>query len=271
MTGRLHNADLPENMQIQQTQIPIIGNIRIGEKAVSGAGKEYPTSLDYFKATGKYAPYFHTVYGDRPQSVQIIFPSNEPHECCGVSITFRDNAGRLLAEGDGKNWRVWSFKRQEYVFGESTFEKIQTTHPDGRVKMELTMRFILPKVRDVFGVWKFVSAGQRSTIPMITNVFDDVLANVGYVQNIPFELVVEKVQSTKPGSASVFPVVKMVPVLSHENLVMLAEFHDAGQHIRGLITSDKIAQIQYDAQKVISAPAQLLPRDLNSHGEKEQG
>jgi hypothetical protein len=144
------------------------------------------------------------------------------------------------------------------VFGESTFEKVQATHSEGRVKMELTLRFILPKVRDVFGVWKFASAGQRSTIPQITTVFDEVLANVGYVQNIPFELVVEKVHSTKPGSASVFPVVKMIPVLSHENLTMLAEFHDAGQHIRGMITPEKIRQIQTDAQKLPLSDTKLL-------------
>lgn len=255
-SGRLQNEALPTHNQLQ-SQVPIIGGLSVGAKQTSQAGKEYPVSLDYFRASGKYAQFFHDIYGERPNAVHIIFPTNDPRECCNCSITYRDKGGRLLAEGDGVNWRIWSFKRQEHVFGKCSIEEVSALFHDAKQSTELRLRFILPRVNSVFGLWKFSTRAHRSTIPLITGVFDTVLAEVGYVQNIPFELSVQKVQSNKPGIANVYPVVQMVPVLSPDNLQMLAEFHASGQNIRGMITEEKIEQLRSDAPRLTTGQKML--------------
>jgi hypothetical protein len=248
-SGRLLNSALPETAQMQAT-IPIIGTISVGDKRTTAAGKEYPVSLDFFRATGRYASYFTDVYGPTPSSIQIIFPGNEVREYCNCAYTFRDRGGRLLAEGDGQSWKVWSRQKGEYVFGPWSYDIIKERFPDATDSIELRLKFLMPRVNNIYGLWKFTSRARHSTIPQITAMFDKVLSEVGYVQNIPFELSVEKVKSNKPDSNNTFPVVKLIPVLSPENIAMLAEFYEAGQNIRGMITAEKIEQLRYDAPRL---------------------
>lgn len=248
-SGRLNNTALPEKARIQAA-IPIIGTISVGEKRKTEAGKEYPVSLDFFRATGRYESYFTEVYGRTPQSIHIIFPGNEVQEYCNCTYTFRDNAGRLLAEGDGQSWKVWSRQKSEYVYGSWNYDVIKERFPDARDNIELRLKFLMPRINNIYGLWKFTSRARHSTIPQITGMFDKVLAEVGYVQNIPFELSVAKVKSNKPDSNNTFPVVQLIPVLSPENIAMLAEFYDAGQNIRGMITAEKIEQLRHDAPRL---------------------
>ena len=65
---------------------PRIGSICVGLKNDKGL----PQSVDYFIARGKYAGLFHKVYGDRPQTIQIIFPDDEAQN--GHSAYSQDEA-----------------------------------------------------------------------------------------------------------------------------------------------------------------------------------
>jgi len=254
--------------------LPLLGRLKTGIKAKSAkTGKEYPASIDYFRADGKYANVFHQVYGERPTRVQIVFPSNNPSDVCSERYVVRDGAGRLLAEGDGESWRVWSPTSSDYVFVPKpgadpvTIEYIEKVYcggkMGGKLTIELRLSFILPKIPSVMGIWQFSTKGVRSSIPAIRDTFDYVLSKVGQITNIPFDLIVEKVKSNKPGSTSVFPVVNLVPNVSDENLDMLAGYIQQGKKLRGMLTESRItalvAEVVPDDEAIpaLAAPAQL--------------
>lgn len=248
MTGRIIRRIEPELGG--HSRLPLLGRIKIGAKEISKkTGKEYPTSLDYFRADGKYAELFHRVYGDRPQKIQIVFFSNRLEDVCSESYIVRDDAGRLLAEGDGENWKCWSAKTNQFVYGQ--FELAEIQRRLGKPHVSLTLRFILPKVPGVFGMWQFTTKGGASSIPAIRDTVDQVMEMAGVITNIPFDLVVEKVKSNKPGASSVFPVVTLIPNISQENLDILADYVRQGTKLRGLLTEDRIRTLAV----AVEAPA----------------
>lgn len=266
--------------------LPLLGRLKVGMKVKNAKGREYPTSLDYFKANGKYSAVFHQCFGEKPNKVQIMFFSNEPKEVCSERFVVRDNAGRLLAEGDGEWWRVWSTKAAEYRFvpkqGEPpvTLDDIEKAYCNdaqkGKLSIELTLSFIILKIPSVLGQWQLSTRGSKSSIPAIRSTFDRVKEMAGFVTNIPFDLLVEKVKSNKPGEASVFPVISLVPNVSQENIELLADFVGAGKKIRGLLTEAKIRAlvgevVEDDAPSTTPAiAAQVVPDRLSLPASTEE-
>lgn len=233
-------------------RLPLLGRIKVGVKVKNG-GKEYPSSIDWFRADGKYAETFHRVYGEKPTKIQIVFPSNRVEDVCSESYVVRDKAGRLLAEGDGSTWKCWSEKKGAYVFGEFSVEDVKARL--GEPHVTLTLRFLLPAIPSVFGLWQFTTKGAKSSIPAIRDTFDQVLEMAGVVSNIPFDLTVEKVKSNRPGAASVFPVVTLIPNVSQENLDLLAGYVQAGQKLRGVLTEARIRALVAAEEEAPEQPA----------------
>lgn len=223
MTGRITNRE-PEN----RLPLPRIGKVRIGIKAKSErTGKEYPKAVDYFVATGKYAELFKREYGDKPQTIHVVFIDEDPAQSCSEEYEFRDDSGALVAKGDGSTFEVWSRKDEQYI-------KISTADmPDVMQKVEqefsspagwrikLTLRFIMPKIRGIVGYWQFETLAQRSTIPQVRDAFDAMQDNRGFIRGILFDLNVEMHKSNKPGQKSTYPVVSLVPNHSEENVRMV--------------------------------------------------
>jgi hypothetical protein len=67
-----------------------------------------------------------------------------------------------------------------------------------------------------------------SSIPSIIASFDGVRELTKTITRIPFDLIVKKVKSNKPGVSSVYPVISLVPNLSMESQLALAEFVKGG-------------------------------------------
>ena len=87
MSGRIKNNDRQERLLY-----PIIGHIRCGKKSDRG----FPMSTDYWLADGKYASLFDKAYGDKPDTIQIVFPSDNPELVCREEYEFRDAQGKLV-------------------------------------------------------------------------------------------------------------------------------------------------------------------------------
>ncbi len=224
-----------------QTRIPIVGKIRCGK--LNG---NIPQSLDYFIADGHYSEMFKKSFGDKPKNITVIFPSDSIEEVCNERMELRQGA-KLYADGDGENFRVWSEQDQDYInINKSEHEDLIETLAN-RAKSEwyhiLTLRFIIPAIKGVWGVWQFSTRGTESSIPQIVSVFDQVLERAGTVVNIPFDLSVEKVKSQKPGSKSLFPVVRLVPNISQDSLEKVRLFFESGTKIHGLITDESVKEI----------------------------
>ena len=110
MNGRITNRP---NTEQGRLSLPRVGFIKIGYKKQGRDGKEYPQSVDYFIPAGKYAALFSKAYGDKPQTIQIVFPSDNPAQVCNERYEYRDDDGRLLASGDGDTFQVWDGKQYQ--------------------------------------------------------------------------------------------------------------------------------------------------------------
>lgn len=222
-----------------------IGKIKIGDKKLSQNGKEYPVSLDYFRATGEYAKMFNEKFGEKCTNIPIVFASDNIDTVCNEHYELRDKAGRLVAEGDGKTWRLYNAEQEKYVETTAELEEIEAK-TKLKAKIKLTLRFLILDIK-VLGLWRFGTYGVASTIPQVRDTFDFVQQTAGTIVNIPFDLQVKKVKSQKPGVASQYTVVSLVPNLSPEHAEKLHNFLQAGHKVHGLLTTDKLNQLELGA------------------------
>jgi hypothetical protein len=222
---------------MQPIRLPEVGKIKVGEKL---EGEKFPRSLDYFRPTGEYAPHFWEAYGEKPNLLEIVFPSNDPRECCYERFELRDGPKRY-AEGDGETFEAWSDKEEDYVTVTKTeYPKIMemlSKKVGADWKPRLTLRFMLLKLRHVMGVWSLSSHAEASSIPEIISTFDMVSEKAGRVAGIPFDLSVQKVTSQKPGSKSSYPVIKLVPNLGVNQLEAVRQL---GANVRGVLTAEHL-------------------------------
>ena len=204
--------------------LPTIGKVRCGKLSDRG----FPQSLDYFVATGKYESLFNEAYGEKPSTIQIVFPSDDPNLVCREEYEFRDNGGNLVASGDGETFKVWSDKTKTYTDLSTKdypdlMDMVSKKYPKCEWKVILTLTFIIPKVRGIMGLWQFSTKGSASSVPQVRDAFDAVLENNGKVSGVIFDLSVKIHKSNKPGDSSKYPVVTLCANESKSNLEMLRE------------------------------------------------
>ena len=214
MVGRIYR---PEQGTGDILELPEIGRLHIGKKQVGSTGKEYPVSVDYFIPSGKYAGLFENALGEKPSTIQIVFPSDDATKVCNERYEYRDNAGALVAQGDGRDFKVWNgekyaeFSTEKYP---NIMQQIATKYPTKRGNdnwdIVLTLQFIIPAVRGVVGLWRFTTKGKASSINNIRESFDGVQIMRGTVCQTVFDLSVQFAKSNKPGVNSRYPVVSLV-------------------------------------------------------------
>lgn len=234
MKGRINKLSVSNTL-------PLIGRIKVGMKVVNENGKEYPTSLDYFRATGKYADIFDKQFGEKCSRIGIVFITDDVTEACNQYYAAWDK-GKLWGKGDGEVFSVWDDVAKAYV------EDVPKTDP--RVKSIKTwaeyvdLNFVIPSLNSVLGYWKFTTKGGKTSIPGIIKSFDFIKERAGTVIGFPFDLVVEKQKGYNPGAARNYPVVQLIANRGEENISAIKKFIDAGMHI-----SD-IAAISMDEGKL---------------------
>ena len=180
-------------------------------------GREYPVSVDYFIPAGKYAGMLTQALGEKPQSIQVIFPDDDPAKVCNERYEFRDDKGALVARGDGRTFEVWDGKHYVPYSVDSypdIMEQIAKNNPTKRGAenwdIVLTLRFIVPAVRGIVGVWQFSTKGKASSIRNIRESFDGVQMMRGTVTQTVFDLSVQFAKSNKPNTSSRYPVVSLI-------------------------------------------------------------
>lgn len=226
MNGRIKiNRPAEQNRLV----LPRVGFIKVGYKDERG----YPRSVDYFIASGKYAPLFQKAYGDKPQTIQIVFPTDDAEQVCCERYEYRDDDGRLIATGDGETFKIWDGKEYQEVTIEQIphlMRGVEKRYPNKLLQrngdgwqVTLTLNFIIPCVRGIAGVWQFSTKGTRSTIPQIRDVFDAMLESRGFAKGIVMDLTVQFAKSQKPGDKSRYPVVSLIPNESEDNVRKIKE------------------------------------------------
>lgn len=231
------------------SSIAVIGKIKCGEKVVGQNGKEYARSLDYFKATGSYASHFNEAYATQPNLIQIIFISDDVSFSCPERYELRDKKGKLFGRGDGKRYEIWSRDKGAYVpvsltdmpdLKEVSASKAESAKGWERV---LTLRFLIPKIRGIMGVWEFSTKAEKASIDSIVDTFDLVQRQAGTVQRILFDLTVEKVTSQKPDDPSSYPKIRLIPNMSDDNMMKLSSYIQNGGILSGIpIITDNLIE-----------------------------
>ncbi len=231
MDGRIKRSE-----EKKGSKLPVLGKIKVGRKGENG----YPQSVDYFICDSKYKSFFDEAYGEKPDTIQIAFISDSFESSCDERFECRDKDGRLSAKGDGESYYLYDSIKKKYLL-EADKEKLKNI---GKWSTILTLTFVIPKIRGVFGVFQFSTKGKESSVPQIRDAFDMVKESAGTVVNIPFDLTVKKVKSQKPGEKSSFPVVNLVPNVSQQNIETLGKWLSQGNNIKqlgtGVITEAKI-------------------------------
>ena len=228
---------------------PICGKIKIGMKHPE---KGYPMALDYFLAQGQYAKLFHEALGEKPQCIKIIFHSSDIKQVCNERYEIRDSAGKLIADGDGQEFRVWSKADNKYVpeiptnpsaWMDKVAAKLQTEW-----KQALTLRFMIPAVKGIAGLWELTTKGKETSLKNVRDSFDSVLEIASMVTNIPFDFCCEKHKSNTPNGRS-YTVLSLTANLSQASLLEVHNLiSDTGNVMRmlraGELTEEKILQLK---------------------------
>lgn len=215
MNGRIIRQDGNSRLAL-----PRVGKIKIGMKNDKG----YPMSVDYFIPTGKYAALFIKAYGDKPQTIQIVFPEDNPNNVCREEYEYRDDSGALIARGDGEEFKVWNGREYQRLTTQDhphLMDAVAKRYPVKRGdgwNVRLTMNFIVPTVKGIAGVWTLETNGALSSIPQVRDTFDCILRERGFVRGIIFDLSVQFAKSQKPNSRSKYPVISLIPNESDENV-----------------------------------------------------
>lgn len=230
-TGRIKVAKAQNNA----STLPEIGKIKTGIKATSKTGVEYPKAIDYFRPTGNFANQFTALFGEKPQSLQVAFVSNNLNEVCNEEFQSWDK-GKRYGYGDGETFTIFDpsvGKTGEYV------SNIPAT--DKRVKAlkwdrTLTLRFVLLKMTGVLGYWSWTTKAKEVSIPSITKSFDLVMDKAGSIIGFPFELTIEMKKSYTPGEAKTYPVVSLIPSFGDENMEAVRNYIEAGGNLNRITT-----------------------------------
>ena len=226
------NGRIKKSADYSIVALPRIGKVKIGKKSDRG----YPMSVDYFIPTGKYAGLFTKAFGEKPSTIQVVFPTDDPSQVCDEHYEYRDDEGRLIAKGDGETFEVWDGKQYATLSiaqYPNLMQSVQQRYPNKKAQnkedgwdIRLTLNFFIPMVRGVVGLWTFETKGTASTIPQVCDTFDLMKEQRGFVKGIIFDLNVQFAQSQKPGSKSRYPVVSLVANESEQNVAMIKEAYN---------------------------------------------
>ena len=238
MTGRIKS----DKVQRGGMPLPEAGRIKIGEKKLSQGGKEYPSSLDYFRATGTFAEQFHKIFGPKPDKLTIVFISDNIADSCNEEYACWEK-GKRYGWGDGETFNVWDSVKKDYV----VVGKDSPLLKGKEWSITLTLRFIIPEMKGIMGHWVFATKGAKTTIPSIVKSFDFIKERAGTIVCVPFELVVEKTKGYSPGEARQYSKVKLIPCISEEYMEKVRDLLATGKSLT------EIAPMMVSEAKLLSA------------------
>ena len=159
-------------------RLPRLGRIRLGLKAVTPQGKEYPKEVSYFVCPDE----VKKVYGDMPTELDVMIPLNDLNAVFPCAYKHYGSGRGLKCSGDGEI---------AHRVNEETKEMEQTACPcklleDKKCKQTGTLMVMLPKV-SVGGVYQ-ISTSSINSIIDVNSGLDYVSALLGRFAMVPLKL-----------------------------------------------------------------------------------
>lgn len=171
-------------------QIPRIGKIRLGVKKTSDKGNDYPSAVDYFvcvadKSTPDWAAKaFHDRYGDKPKTLDIMFPLNDTEKFfpqwykrygTGTGLICKSDGEKIIQSVDGK-----------IACDPDSCEWYQKKH----CRHIGTLQFLLPEVNGL-GIWQIDTTSYHSIVNLNSGI--DFVKGItgGRIAWLPLKLTVQ--------------------------------------------------------------------------------
>lgn len=222
-----------------------LGKIKVGEKTEKG----YPTSLDYFKATGEFAGEFHRAYGDQPQRIRVVFPYHDVEENLNEWYRLYGTSG-LKRLCDGETAKIAT--EGEFI------EQPCVCDPDNRECKATMVINVVVLGLSVVGVF-LISTGGASSRGNIRSALQWVSdMTKGNFQGIPFYLSVSMEESTVAETPHKYPVISCTPAMQIEKLIGKDEYESQ------LPEKEGFDQLPEKKEEEVSQEPEPLDRVLGS-------
>jgi len=162
----------------ERRRLPRLGRIRLGLKAVTSAGKEYPKEVEFFVVPDE----VKKVYGEKPTELDIMLPLNDLTAVFPCAYKHYGSGKGLKCSGDGEI---------AYRVNETTKEMEQVKCPcklldEKKCKQTGTLMAMLPKV-SVGGIYQCTTSSINSIID-VNSGLDYVSAILGRFAMVPLKL-----------------------------------------------------------------------------------
>jgi len=199
------NEDMAIKGLSEIRRLPRLGKIRLGIKKKTKSGKEYPAEVDYFildpqtpseLENEKLIGEFHTLYGEQPKSIKIMFPVAESDFYFPQFYKRYGSGASLKCKGDGE---LASCTMDEFAKGLKIKGKdemgLTRVVCDGRdciyyKKKECSevgvLQALLPDLPGA-GVWQ-ITTGSFHSIVNLNSCIDYIKAVCGRAHMIPLTL-----------------------------------------------------------------------------------
>ena len=173
-----------EDMPIKSLQgirkIPEVGRIRLGVKKKNQKGVEYPSEVEYFipdptlgseVENQRLKDIFHKLYGEKPTSIDIMFPSSDA-EIVFPQWLMRWTASGLQCRGDeqtavcrskeaAQGLEIVQNEAEDGLIVVSCEGKDCHYYKSGKCRRVATLNVLLPKIPGI-GVWRITTGSFHS-------------------------------------------------------------------------------------------------------------
>jgi hypothetical protein len=186
-------------------RLPRLGKIRLGIKAKTAAGKEYPKEVDYFildpespvpEERESLIAQFHELYGEQPKAIKVMLPVGDT-DLVFPQFWKRYGSGTLLqCKGDGETATA---SAEEFTKGLTVTGKTEMGQPiveclgeacpyaQGRKCARVaTLQVLVPELKGA-GVWQ-ITTGSINSIINLNSGLDYITAVAGRFHMIPLQL-----------------------------------------------------------------------------------
>jgi len=223
--------DLSENIRL-----PRLGKIRLGVKAISKSGKEYPQKADHFVLPKDHSDYKKLVelYGETPKELPVLIPVEDEETWATQYFKSYNLTYGLVCKGDGETaMRMVSVETGELPGakkpGTVRLQEIPCAGrdcPDYQSKKcheVMNLRFMLPEVPGL-GVWQ-IDTGSKNSIFNINSCARIIKRAFGRICMIPLNLTIEPIQVNNPENGKK----QTVYVLNLRTTATIAQLADAAR------------------------------------------
>lgn len=219
------------NTAVSEPKLPRIGNIRIGLRAISKSGKEYPKATDYFVCQSEnkaIEQVFDAMHGKEPKRIDVVFTSENDVE---QQYEMRDAGGKLIAKGDGNIFTFYEKGQKEgevnpkyydseiidKVGGLDLFLTKSAEKYKSKWDKVLRLNFVILGMSQYLGSFKFETKAETSS--GIIESLQIVEKMSGGISKVVFEMSVKMHVSQKSGESKKYPIVTLVAKATTERLI----------------------------------------------------